>query len=121
MHPVVITAWQVFFGSIILLIVGKIGMGSSTLKFTKLTGGLLLYSSFISATAVSIWFMLLKYNKAGEITLYRFLIPVSGSILSIMFLKEEHFSLPILLALLLVSSGIVLINLTKKNKISNKK
>jgi drug/metabolite transporter (DMT)-like permease len=120
-HPVIITAWQIFFGSIILLIIGKIGMGSSTLKFTKLTIGLLLYSSFISATAFSIWFMLLKYNKAGEITIYKFLTPISGSILSIIFLKEEYFSMPILFALLLVSSGIVLININTKNKISNKK
>ena len=54
--------------------------------------------------------MQVKYNKAGEITLYKFLIPVSGSIMSIIFLEEEHYSNNILFALILVSVGIILIN-----------
>jgi len=114
-HPFKITAWQMLFGSSTLLVIGKIGMKGSHLSFNPLSIGLLIYTSFLSAIAFALWFMLLKYNKAGEITLYRFLIPISGSILSIIFLPEEHFSLNILLGLILVSGGIILINKKQKN------
>lgn len=109
-HPFKITAWQMLFGSLTLLLIGKVGMGSSKLVFNSFSTGLLIYASFLSATAFALWFMLLKYNKAGEITLYRFIIPISGSILSILFLPSENFTLNIFLGLLLVSIGIILIN-----------
>ncbi|MDM8534197.1 DMT family transporter [Clostridiaceae bacterium HSG29] len=115
-HPMVVTTYQMFLGSLILLILGKIGMGETTLKFNTLSFTLLIYASFISSAAFAIWFTLLKYHKAGEITLYRFLIPVSGSILSVIFLAEEHFTINILIALFLVSTGIILINTSKIKK-----
>lgn len=114
-HPFKITAWQMLFGSTTLLIIGKIGMKDSQLTFNPLSITLLIYTAFLSAIAFALWFMLLKYNKAGEITLYRFLIPISGSILSIIFLPGENFSVNILLGLILVSGGIILINKKQKN------
>lgn len=114
-HPFKITAWQMLFGSMTLLVIGKIGMKGNQLTFNPLSITLLIYTAFLSATAFALWFMLLKYNKAGEITLYRFLIPISGSILSIVFLPDEHFSLNILFGLILVSGGIILINKKQKN------
>jgi len=116
LHPMVVTTYQMFFGASILLILGKVGMGETTLDFNILSFTLLIYAAFISSVAFAIWFTLLKYHKAGEITLYRFLIPVSGSILSVIFLAEEHFTLNILIALFLVSIGIILINTSKTKK-----
>ena len=116
LHPMVVTTYQMFFGAVILLVLGKVGMGKTTLNFNTLSFTLLIYAAFISSAAFAIWFTLLKYHKAGEITLYRFLIPVSGSILSVIFLSEEHFTINILIALFLVSMGIILINTSKSKK-----
>lgn len=126
-HPFKLTAWQMLFGATTLLIVGKVGI-QNPLHFNSFSFMLLIYAAFISAAAFSIWYMLLKHNKAGEITIYRFIIPVSGSILSIIFLESEVFSINILFALILVSIGIIKINKDKgkrekkeNEKISNTK
>jgi drug/metabolite transporter (DMT)-like permease len=52
----------------------------------------------------------LKHNKAGEITIYRFVIPISGAVLSVLVLPEEQFTSSILAALLLVTAGIIAVN-----------
>lgn len=109
-HPFLLTAWQMFFGSIVLLTVGIIGTKGILIDFTLKGGALLVYSSFLSATAFSLWYSLLKYNKAGEISIYKFVNPLAGSILSTIFIPGETFSLYIILALILVVLGIIVIN-----------
>ena len=80
-----------------------------TLTMTPLAGGLLVYSALLSAVAFTLWYTLLKYNKPGEITMFRFLIPVSGSILSAIFLKEK-ITLQVLISLISIVIGIILVN-----------
>ncbi len=109
--PILLTGGQMFSGSIILLIVGKIGLKGESLSFDGSTIMLLLYAAFISATAFLLWYMLLKFNKAGEISIYRLFIPVFGSTLSAIFLEGESFTIKLLISLLLVISGIAVLNL----------
>lgn len=116
MHPFIITAWQMFLGSLMLLLYGVPKMSQSTMNFTPMATGLLIYSAFLSAVAFSLWFALLKHNKAGEISLYRFMIPVSGAVLSAIFVPGEKFTIYILLSLCLVVLGIVSVNLHSKLK-----
>lgn len=113
-NPFLITAIQMFFGSIILIIIGSSQVGLFSLNFNLLSLTLLIYSSFLSAIAFSLWYSLLKYNKAGEVTIYRFMIPVSGSILSSIFIPGESLSIQIIFALLMVAIGIISINYKKK-------
>lgn len=112
LHPVLVNAYQLLFGSLLLLIFGLPGalQGVYNLTLTPLFWILFIYSAFLSATAFSIWYTLLKYNKASEVTLIRFVIPVSGAILSAAFLPNEHLSLSVLLALILVAFGIGAVN-----------
>lgn len=124
-NPFVITAWQMFIGSCLILIFGVPQLSQGAMVFT-LKGYILLgYAALLSATAFSVWYSLLKYNKAGEIAIYRFMIPVSGMILSIIFLEGEVFTINTFIALTFVSMGIIAINYnTHRNKIkvkSNKK
>lgn len=109
--PSLITAWQMFLGSIILLVFGYINLSSNAIIFNTKGSLLLIYSAFLSATAFSIWYTLLKYNKAGEISLYKFITPVSGAILSSIFLPNEYFTFNILISLILVVLGIILVNI----------
>ncbi|WP_461206766.1 DMT family transporter [Clostridium sp. DL1XJH146] len=115
-NAVVITAWQMLIGSLIMLLVGLPNLEGGAIVFTPFGFGLLMYAAFLSATAFALWNSLLKYNKAGEITLYKFMIPVSGTILSLIFLREESMTIGIGLGLILVSLGIIIINLQKTNK-----
>lgn len=113
-HPFVITAWQMFIGSTLLLSYGVPRLSENALTFTPKAWGLLIYAAFLSAAAFSLWFSLLKYNKAGVISLYKFVIPVAGTILSLIFLPGEKFSINILFALMLVSLGIISVNYKPK-------
>jgi len=109
-HPVIVNGWQLLMGSIVLLVIGYNGMGAERLVFTPLAWVLFVYSAFLSAAAFSIWYILLKYNRAGEVTMYRFMIPVSGALFSALFVPGETMTWTILVALFLVASGIVAVN-----------
>ncbi|HPF17711.1 MAG TPA: DMT family transporter [Thermotogota bacterium] len=109
-HPFRVSAFQMLFGSVLLMIIAYSSEEKPMLQFTALGGWLLIYSAFLSAIAFGMWYALLKYHKAGEITIFKFIIPVSGSILSAIFLPEEFFSFSIIVALSLVSVGIFSVN-----------
>ena len=119
LNPFLLTAWQMFLGSIVLLILGLPTLSPNAITFTTKGVMLLIYASFLSAIAFSLWYALLKYNKAGEIGIYKFMIPISGALLSIMFIPQEKFNMNIIFALLFVTIGIVSINYTRKRKDEN--
>lgn len=113
--PIVMNVYQFFFGSIILIVFGLIGANGYHLKFTPFALVLLIYSAVLSAVAFCIWYALLKNNKASTIAIYKFLIPIVGSTLSIIFLPNEYFNIYIIIGLILASFGIYLVNSKKNN------
>mgnify|MGYP000916188670 CR=1 FL=1 len=113
LNPVLINAYQLLFGSLVLLFVGLPGVVGREVELTGLFWGLFLYSAFLSAAAFSIWYYLLKYNRAGEVTVYRFMIPVSGTLLSALLLPDERLTPAALLSLALVAFGIRAVNYWK--------
>lgn len=113
-NPVKITAYQMFFGSIVLLLLSSFEVGLFSLNFSKTTILLLLYLSFLSATAFTLWYQLLKHNSVSTISIYKFQIPIFGTILSSLFLKSEGMSFNVLISLLFVSLGIIFVNRQKK-------
>ncbi len=116
LNPVVVNAYQLLFGSLLLLISAIPSLPNTHLTPTPLFWGLFIYSAFLSAAAFSIWYTLLRYNKAGEVTLYRFMIPVSGAILSALFLPDESLTPSVLIALVLVAFGIGAVNYWQRNQ-----
>ncbi|GIM28616.1 permease [Clostridium polyendosporum] len=109
-NPFLMTAWQMFLGSSVMLLWGVPRLSDKSIVFNINGYILLIYSALLSAIAFSLWYMLLKYQKPGEISLYRFMIPVSGSILSSIFIPGERLTLNILIALIFVSLGIIFTN-----------
>lgn len=110
LNPIAVNAYQLSLGSLLLLLLGGPALAEGTLCPSPLFWVLFIYSAFLSAAAFSIWYILLKHNKAGEITIYRFVIPISGAVLSVLVLPEEQFTSSILAALLLVTAGIIAVN-----------
>lgn len=115
-HPFALTGWQLTFGSVIMLLVGLPRMKPGAIEFTPLGWGLLIYAALLSAIAFALWYSLLKYNKAGEISIYKFVTPVAGTILSAFFIPNENLTILILGSLMLVAIGIVSINYRKPKK-----
>ena len=113
--PVRLTAFQLIAGSLILLAAGLI-MGGR-LNLMKFDGVMiLLWLAFVSAAAFTVWTALLKYHPAGKISVFNLLVPVFGTILSGLILHEDILRLETILALLLISLGIFLVNFKKRSR-----
>ncbi|HAB61905.1 MAG TPA: EamA family transporter [Lachnospiraceae bacterium] len=110
-NPVVLSGYQFFVGGVIMMILGAVWGG----KLTVITGkgiGMLIYLALVSAVAYSIWGILLKYNPVSKVAIFGFVNPISGVILSSIFLDEkgQSFGLKGILALILVCIGIFVVN-----------
>lgn len=118
---VVLNMYQMIFGSIILLGVGLIGAGGFNLVFNIHALLLLIYSAFLSAIAFVVWYGLIHKYNASSVTIYIFLIPVFGSIISSIIFPEENLSIFVLISLLLMTISINLVNRkgqTKKERMT---
>src|SRR5690625_1621542 len=115
-HPFAITGWQLTLGAIILLLIGVPQLSEGSMVFTPLGWGLFIYSAFLSSIAFALWYSLLKFNNAGEISMYKFIVPVAGSLLSAMFIPDERLTLSIFAGMALVAVGIIIINYKGKSR-----
>ena len=106
-----LTGWQLFIGGVFLSVVGLIGKGQ--IHITAKGFILLLYLAVLSAVAFSLWTVMLKYHPVAKVTVYMFLVPVFGSILSAVILNENVFTIKNLIALIFVCVGILLVNKQK--------
>lgn len=104
-----ITTWNLLIGGALLMALGVAGSGQS-LKVTGFGLAVLLYLCLISSVGVTIWSDLMRKYPLGKISVYSFVIPVSGTILSAMLLHENILKWQYLLALVLVCAGIVIVN-----------
>lgn len=111
--PMMVTGWQLTLGGAVLLIAGSVGGGHFN-SITPQAIALLAYLIFLSAAAFTIWTALLKQYPVGRVTVYNFLVPVFGSLMSGVVLHETVFTVRNILSLVLVCSGIILVNLTKE-------
>ncbi len=105
----VITSWQLIIGSLMLILIGK-STGSTLIFVSAESGILLFYMAIISSVALVVWSTLYKYNKVGQITVYNFLTPIFGAILSAFLLGESIFNVKSLAALALACAGIWIVN-----------
>ncbi len=113
--PVVISGYQFIAGGLVMIIIGlafggKIAITSVGAFF------ILLYLSALSAVAYALWGMLLKFNPVSRVTIFSFMTPVFGTILSLIFLTEATnvSYLNLAVALVLVAGGVFLLNYVKK-------
>jgi len=113
-HPFALTGWQLTIGALVMLIAGLPQLQENAITFTPLGWGLFVYSAFLSAAAFGLWYSLLKYNKASEISIYKFATPVSGAILSALFIPGEQLTFLVIAALALIAVGFVAINYKPK-------
>lgn len=115
-HPITLTGWQLTLGALVLLIIGVPQLTPSAITFTPFGWGLLVYAAFLSSVAFALWTTILKYNKAGKVSIYNFLTPVFGALLSAILVPGERLNLMIIAAIVLVAFGIIIMNLREPRK-----
>lgn len=110
-NPVTLSGYQFMAGGIVMVFAGLL-LGGRLHPGTAASVCLLLYMALISAVAYSLWGILLKYNSVGRVTVYGFMNPVFGVILSAVLLGEKNqaFTLRGLISLILVCAGIFMVN-----------
>jgi len=113
--PVVISGYQFFLGGIVMILVGLASGGHLQLP-NGVAVSVLVYLAFLSAMAYSLWGVLLKHNPVSKVSIFSFMTPVFGVILSNIMLDEasQVTTLNLVFALLLVSAGILLLNYKKE-------
>ncbi len=107
--PLLLTGWQQLLGGLVLLVPGLAGGGQIALG----RPAALLAMAFLSVSVALVyilWMTLLKYNPVSEIAVFKFGVPVVGMLTSSLILREQILAWNSLLALFLVSAGIVVVN-----------
>lgn len=107
-----VTAFNLTIGGGVLIMAG-IFTGGTLHEITAKGIAVLLYLALLSAAAFTIWAMLLTYNDVGKICVYNFVIPVSGTLLSGLMLKENILQVRYLISLICVCIGIFTVNSTQ--------
>jgi drug/metabolite transporter (DMT)-like permease len=115
-NPVVITGYQFIVGGLVMILIGLAFGG--TISFDSVKGvAVLTYLAFLSAVAYALWGILLKYNPVSRVSVFSFMTPVFGVILSKLMLTETSnvSFVNVLLALMLICIGIFTLNYQKRN------
>lgn len=113
-NAVMLSGYQFMFGGFVMIICALF-MGGRLYGFTVAAFLMLLYLALVSAVAYSVWSILLKYNPVSKVTVFGFMNPVIGVMLSAVLLKETDMIQPIsVLALFFVCIGIYMVNSESK-------
>ena len=111
-NSVLLSGWQFVTGGVVLLGCG-LAMGGSLCPVSPGPAfTLILYMGFISAMAYTLWSRLLAANPVSRVSIFGFMTPVFGAAMSAVLLGETDAVNPLfaLIALALVSAGIVIVN-----------
>lgn len=109
--PFVFNSAQLMFGGLLLFLVSIPLEGLNQQMYPKEFFAALGWLSFISAAAFSIWFYLIRKGaQLSELNIWKFLIPVSGAILSWTILPDEQPELWAVVGMIFIAAGLVLLN-----------
>ncbi len=109
-NPIFLSSNQMIWGGLMLLILGLIVEGPQNLNLPLEFYASLFWLALVSAVAISIWFVLLQQKdiKVSELNMWKFIIPLSGALLSWVILPEESPNLASILGMTLILSSLIL-------------
>jgi len=114
--PLVLSSSSLILGGFMLFIVSipLEGFGSFNKPMPYYTS--LAYLSFLSAAAISIWFVLLKRPgvKVSDLNFWKFLIPLAGAVLAWLILPDEKINIYAILGMVIIAGSLVLLTIYKK-------
>ena len=111
-NVVMLSGYQFIFGGLVMILVSLIAGARIDMAVGIAGYVLLIYMALISAVAYTVWGILMKHNPVSRVSIFNFMTPLFGVLLSAIFLNEVEQALQInkLLALILVSLGIFIVN-----------
>jgi drug/metabolite transporter (DMT)-like permease len=110
MNPLVLSSFTIGIGGLILFLSSlmfeqKVSIHQPTVYWLDL-----LWLSFMSATAFSLWFKLLQRPgvKVSELNLWKFIIPVVGAILSWLLVADENPEWLTIIGMIITTGSLIL-------------
>lgn len=110
MSAATVTGWQMLLGAVVLIAVGSLGGGRMYMGNGWKAMLLLVYLCLLSSVAYTVWSVLMKYNPVNKVSILKLFTPIFGAVFSTILLRENPFTLVHMSALVLVCTGIWLIN-----------
>lgn len=110
-NPLILSGYQFLLGGLVMILCGA-ALGGRLQHFSPEGAAILIYLSLVSTVAYALWAILLKYNPVSRVSVYGFMNPIFGVLLSAVILGERSSDLGIraVIALILVSLGIFTVN-----------
>ena len=102
------TGYSLFIGGLGLCALGSPAAGDTPVLFDTQVTVITIYLAFVSATSFTIWNELSTRYSVSLLATYRFLIPISGVILSVIFIPQDQLSLWIVIGTALVATAMLL-------------
>ncbi len=117
--PLVLSSSTLIIGGVLLSLVSVPVEGIHLGPFPPEYYGALGWLSFLSAAAISIWFVLLRRPgvKVSVLNVWKFLIPVSGAILSWIILENEKPDLASVLGMVVIAVSLLSLNFANRQEI----
>ena len=117
--PLVLSSSTLMIGGLMLLLVSVPVEGIPVTPFPIEYFISLAWLSFLSAAALSIWFVLLKRPgvKVSILNVWKFLIPVSGAILSWIIIEEEKPDLTSVVGMVVIALALVVLNFANRRSL----
>ena len=113
---VIFSGWQFILGGIVMTAFGQTGLtvtGSVSIgRGTLPAVGMLAYLALVSSCAYTLWGILLRKSDVSKLSVYGFMTPVTGVVLSALLLGEtDRLGVKYFIALLLIGAGMLTVNL----------
>jgi drug/metabolite transporter (DMT)-like permease len=117
-EPITLNSAQMALGGFSLLFLSFLIEGVPEITITKQFIFALFWLSFISAGGFSIWFYLIKKErvKVSNLNMWKFIMPIFGSLISWVLLKNDSPTVLSILGMLIVAFSVLLFNLRKDPK-----
>lgn len=121
-NPVVLSGYQFTLGGFVMIVIGYL-TGERLNVWTGKGIAVVIYLAFVSAIAYTVWSLLLHHNNVSKVAVFGCLNPMFGAILSALILKEsgQSFGIKEVIALVLISGGIFIVQKVGGAKRPNRK
>ena len=107
-NPVALTGISQLFGGVVLLGIGKCLGG--TMSFSLETSPIMIYICIASIISYLLWFVNVKSGELSKLFIIKFAEPVFACVFSAILLGENIFNIQYILAFILISGGIYIVN-----------
>ena len=114
--PIILTSFANFFGGIMLIIVAFIIEKPEIEIYPIELYFALLWLAIIPAAAFTLWYEILQRPdiKVSELNMWKFLVPVTGCVLSWLILPDESPDISSIIGIIIIISSLMLLQTPKK-------